>query len=514
MVVLGVAITAAAFFALRPREPVYQGKSVTQWISELPKGQRLTAMGFIDHETPAKEAIRSIGTNAVPYLAQAINRHDSRFANWRVEIWFRWPFLQRHFSRPSYPLEIRREAARTLQEFVSRYPKASFDEIVPALARAMRDPDSDLRVVAVSTLGLIAVKHQSQRALAALVEALDSPHEEVRRFATGKLAEGNQAQSQALPSVLGRFSDPSVGVRLEAALAVWRIGQQTNDAVTVLVSALGANSPTDRGNAANHLSLIGPAAKQAIPVLEQKLNDPDQYVRQWASIALQKIDPENHPEAKPTLQSLIEQLKNADGNRRMSAALALKEMGAVAKAAVPALVETLQTPSVQTRLPGNRWAVAQALWAIDPGQTSVIVPAMANELADPTAWNRHMAALVLAEMGPEARDAASALFSGLTDQDPHVRLYCAYALLRIGVYDEATKHQAVQILVDGLQPKRNIRDRQTAARLLGKLGPTANEAVPALTEVLNGNDDAELSKLAREALSKIGPSADDTIPAK
>ena len=149
-------------------------------------------------------------------------------------------------------------------------------------------------------------------------------------------------------------------MRIEAALALFQIGQQTNEAVTALVSALEASGSNDRGNAANHLSLIGPAAKQAIPVLEQKLNDPDQYVRQWASIALQKIDPENHPEAKPTLQSLIEQLKSADGNSRMSAAFALKEMGAGAKAAVPALVGTLQTPSVQTRLPENRWAVAQA----------------------------------------------------------------------------------------------------------------------------------------------------------
>ena len=499
---------------MRPREPVHQGKSITQWINELPKGQRLTAMGFMDRETRAKEAIRSIGTNAVPYLARAMNQHDSSFANLRIKTWNSWPFLQRHFSRPVSPLEIRREAVRTLQEFVSRYPKTSFEGIVPALVKALRDADSELRIIAVSTLGTIAIQHQSQSALAALVVALDSPHEEVRRFAAGQLDQGNQAQSEALPAVRRRLSDPSVGVRIEAALALFQIGQQTNEAVTVLFSALEASGSTDRGNAANHLSLIRPAAKPAIPALEEGLNDPDQYVRKRASIALQKIDPENHPEAKPTLQSLIEQLKSADGNTRMSAAFALKELGAGAKAAVPTLVQALQTRSVQTRLPDNRWAMAEALRAIDPGQAPVIVPAMVNDLTDPNVWNRNMAAFVLGEMGSDASDAVSTLLSGLTDQDARVRLACAYALVQVGVSDEATKHQALQILVDGLHPKRNIYDGHTSVSLLGRIGPAAKEAVPALVEMLKENEDAELSKLAREALSKIAPRSDDTVPVK
>ena len=95
-----------------------------------------------------------------------------------------------------------------------------------------------------------------------------------------------------------------------------------------------------------------------------------------------------------------------------------------------------------------------------------------------------------------------------------MRLACAYALLKVGVSDETTKHQALQILVDGLQTKRNIGDRRTSVSLLGRIGPAAKEAVPALVEMLKENEDAELSKLAREALSKIAHQADDTVPVK
>ena len=66
--------------------------------------------------------------------------------------------------------------------------------------------------------------------------------------------------------------------------------------MAVLVGALRSKVGTDRGNAAYHLSLIGPAAKDAVPALELQAKDTDEYARQSARTALNKIDPDNHRE--------------------------------------------------------------------------------------------------------------------------------------------------------------------------------------------------------------------------
>ena len=51
-----------------------------------------------------------------------------------------------------------------------------------------------------------------------------------RSHAAWKLSDGGPAQEQALPALNRRLSDVSDAVRINAALAVYRIGNQTNDA--------------------------------------------------------------------------------------------------------------------------------------------------------------------------------------------------------------------------------------------------------------------------------------------
>jgi len=62
------------------------------------------------------------------------------------------------------------------------------------------------------------------------------------------------------------------------------------------------------------------------------------------------------------------------------------------------------------------------------------------------------------------------------------------------------------MLIDSLKQKRALGHRRSAARLLGELGATAKEAVPALLEATRDQDD-ELRKLAIDALKKIAPGA-------
>src|SRR5947207_6685370 len=119
-----IAVLVAAI--LLPREPVYQGKTISRWVTELPVGQRPNAFGMIDRETPARKVLRDIGTNAIPYLTRAMTRAEEPFfTNLKIKLWLHSSFLQSHFARLAYPLEIRREAASMLHETLSKNPQST-----------------------------------------------------------------------------------------------------------------------------------------------------------------------------------------------------------------------------------------------------------------------------------------------------------------------------------------------------------------------------------------------------
>ena len=72
-VVLGLVAVAIGFFALRPREPVYQGKRLSEWLADFNRAGR----GQIDQA--AERAIRQIGTNALPFLLTDLSTLDSPY---------------------------------------------------------------------------------------------------------------------------------------------------------------------------------------------------------------------------------------------------------------------------------------------------------------------------------------------------------------------------------------------------------------------------------------------------
>src|SRR5438309_9722959 len=71
-VLLAVSAAVAAFFALRPREPVYQGKQLSVWLRDL-DDNTLAA----DSRNRAVDAVRQIGSNCVPSLIEMLRSSDS-----------------------------------------------------------------------------------------------------------------------------------------------------------------------------------------------------------------------------------------------------------------------------------------------------------------------------------------------------------------------------------------------------------------------------------------------------
>lgn len=152
---------------------------------------------------------------------------------------------------------------------------------------------------------------------------------------------------------------------------------------------------------------------------------------------------------------------------------------------------------------------------------------------------RLIAARLLGKIGPAARAAEPELLAAMRDSDPHLPGVAATSLPKVGIpADKAlpallplldTPHAAVALraiseyraearsILPQLQAVLSDRSRESevrwnAARTLGKIGPDAVAAVPALIEQLQ-DDDALVREHAAEALGDIGPPASQAVPA-
>ena len=78
---VGVVLAGCAlFYALQPREPVYQGKSFSVWAKDLyPKRplSRADLSKFFQKRDQANNAVRQMGTKALAFLVKMLHQRDS-----------------------------------------------------------------------------------------------------------------------------------------------------------------------------------------------------------------------------------------------------------------------------------------------------------------------------------------------------------------------------------------------------------------------------------------------------
>jgi hypothetical protein len=214
LVVLLAVIAFAAFLALRPREPLYQGRSFRAWLADLdakPNEQR----------ERAKEALHQIGSNAVPALMNIMRTKDSTLkrivakwvngqsviplhittdVQWKLKAWpgcqiigsALIPKLTEYLNNG----ESAKEAAELLYFVEMRAP-----ESISVLGNALTNRDSRVRLAAVGALrsiqrdvwarknvGALAIDApDAGAAVPALLKALNDSNAEVRNAVIGAL---------------------------------------------------------------------------------------------------------------------------------------------------------------------------------------------------------------------------------------------------------------------------------------------------------------------------------------
>ena len=314
---------------------------------------------------------------------------------------------------------------------------------------------------------------------------------------------------QVASRALGRIGVPAMPALIDAmnagSMAVAEaFGSIGAFAAPTLIAALSDPSEAIRFTAAEGLSRIGPDAKDAPPGLIAALDDESPRVRCSAAWALGRFV---SPPANGALAALIATLGDEDKDVRLNAVCALANIGPDAAPAVPALLRSLCDLDHKIR-----WRTVMALGHIGTPAPREAVTAIIATLSDQSVdlqrgmfhgdCLRRVAVSTLTGIGVAGMPD---LIAALREQRGDVRWVVARVLGRIG----PAASDAVPALIDALADTSPFI-RSEVVESLGKIGSPA--AVPALIAAVSDETETVRS-LAAGALGKIGPWASDATPA-
>jgi hypothetical protein len=282
-----LAVVVGIIVALIPREPKYQGRTLSEWIKDSAPRKSPDPQ-----TTRAIEAVRHIGTNGLPSLLQWLNYQEP--PAWKLKLlaacaklplWFQDRVVSHFLVDRSY--QVRRRLA--LDGFLILGPQAA--PAVPDLLKK-RDPWA---IGALQSIGLATLKPT----LGVLTNRANAPT--LRAAAADWL--GSIDEKIDLPRIAPvlaqcvREHEPSVAK--ESAKALVKFGADPDLTVDFFADLLQHGDIVSRCEAAENLRLLRDRARSAIPALVNATKDPDWYVRRAAMITLFKLDPDALEKAIP-----------------------------------------------------------------------------------------------------------------------------------------------------------------------------------------------------------------------
>jgi HEAT repeat protein len=356
-------------------------------------------------------------------------------------------------------------------------------EAAAALSVTLRDKDKAVRTASADALEKIG-----KGVVQTLVMLLKDPDPATRAQAIETIGELGPKAKAATPDLQKALADKDGIVRLQAALALKKLGD-AKDSLTDLVKLLDDPDGRVRKIAAASLEEVGPDAKPAVPGLTRMLRSRDRAARQQAANTLKAIG----MRARAAVPELTNLLMDSDMEVRTSGIQALGKIGPDARDAVPALVVLFKDKEETIR--------SQAATAIgDIGPTSIPILTEALRYEDKDV--RQYAAIAFVNMGPKAKEALPALAAALKDKDPEVRKAVALSLKEIG----PDAKPVVAALTEALTKDTENEVRIGMILILGTMAIADKPSMMAMISAFKDKDEA-VRMTAIEAVSKLGAAA-------
>jgi HEAT repeat protein len=349
------ALIIALIFATsqRAQGPVQNGRRLGEWLLLL--SPATTSSRSLDEMSAAQEAptaIRTLGTNALPYLLQAItiDERPSRFrrsAEWlmtqlpslrNIDPLRQWVYGYSHIEN--------QRAAGALRAFKLLGPTA--EPAIPALVQ-LANSNTNWSTTHAAICALEAIGPPAQSALVGIIETNRNPA--ARVTAIGCLQPGEHAVA-SVPLLIDLLRDRDLSVVRSAIRALGRIKAQPEVVVPALTERLKNLQPARpasgladeelmlKRDIAFALDSFGDQSHTAVPFLIEVL----QEAGYAGSIACQFMKTLVAITQDPAMivPVLTRQLESTNSMLRSCSAMALADLGARGRSALPALTNALQ----------------------------------------------------------------------------------------------------------------------------------------------------------------------------
>ncbi|MHC4405919.1 MAG: HEAT repeat domain-containing protein, partial [Planctomycetota bacterium] len=419
---------------------------------------------------------------------------------------------------------------------------------IPLMVKVLEEAKPEVTVRAVSALAA-----RGEHAMPFLIKALE--HDEAAYWACLVISEIGPPAKAAVGALTERLSDARPDVRREALIALAEIGEASAPAVGAVARAL--EDDLNRVAATYALGQMGRVPSEVEDKIERNVKSTDEVLRAVSVWALARLHPENKKLLRMATKIMLEGLKSDDPQIRVASARALfaldpdpeisrplvekaleevddevlvgmlDAMAALGPRAVDRLVDALEHEKTRAH-------VAYILGQIGP-EASPAVGALCELLDDDDAEVCREALFALAKIGPGAEAAVprliealgstegpacygvcfalgkiglasmkgrAQLVENLQSDDASLAFVSAWALAQIDPESRQTAARSVAILAAALEEAHGAH-RVEAAAALGRLGPLAKSAVPALKKATS-DDDPHVRQAAAKALESVG----------
>lgn len=375
--------------------------------------------------------------------------------------------------------------------------------------RNLTSDDSEIRLAGIRSLGLLGYEFRlrGRYGRCELVSALRDSDPRIRESAGEALLALGPDANYFLPPLLDAACDPNPQVRctayhtLELIVTLQLAGSEAGPLLPTLPALIRHDDPRTREYGILLYADILPEDQPLDPQVAEALHDPSVEVR--CAAAGMMVRRQHRP--SDSQATLLDALTDANTFGRRSAAVWLGYLGHQATHAVPALLHTAQNDEDGAT---RQWAL-DSLIRLGPAAKQALPPLRdwLGRTRDPRVLGRLR--LVVAAIESDV----PYLLGILRDSDNSDRWRAAEAL---GALSEP-QSDVVPALIDAMQTPRvpgfaslwRNEDpftalRVTAADALGRMGPDARVALPAL-RLASAGDDELLRRAATSALRKIVP---------
>lgn len=276
-VLVGVGVVA---FWPGEKEPEYNGKKLSEW---------LETSRYMS-PSPGADAVRKMGTNAVPWLV--------RWLNYNAPEWKAKFTRARFFDYLPSPLSrlITRRERRSFEAYEGfRILRETAHPAIPELVKMIDNYPGESSRFAILSLGEIggdAVMPLFQVATnkANAIRLREWAFEALSYGKFPKVETDDEHMSPLIPILVPCLFEP--GLEQPTMRFIGRLGMTPDVALYISTNAVASPSPEVRVWAINWGARIATNTAQLIPELKKCLQDSDTKVRQEATNALEKIAPE------------------------------------------------------------------------------------------------------------------------------------------------------------------------------------------------------------------------------